>query len=978
MARLHIDTSRTSSGRRDSSAQELSLLLEAQLLEVIECEGMVTSSSTLQETRLSKRARRGIRRRITQSSQQRTQTKLVTPFVPKSYIHPVDLLDQGLVRRASAPAIQPPIPSKRSTIVPVRFSPHVSSDHVVSVERPARRLVLLPRDPFGQTIRHWMAPYQVPPSVDGLVSATQDLWIEEVDPRLFLEQFTPGHAHIAYAQSYHIWSKIIAPFVRWEEVPVIRKSTKPTCAEEPLSRSSEIIFYTEQFTASDPDQAYKASYGLFGRLKRWCVNLLGVFDRGAKEAKEEVIAAAVAVEEEAEVLVEEIHEVEQEWGVPILVPRLHVFRVMTGFIGLLLVVTLPAGAVSLSRSLGSSVHDVKTQSQAALHEVESALAGSTDEQSLAWSAASVRFGRARESLMQTNVLAFGLAQTLPQTRRQYASVQALLAAGEKTSQAATLLTRGLGRALDDHATIYPDERIGIFMTYLDYATPLLEEALTLLDHVNPGALPGTVQGQFIHLREMIGDGRTSLTEARALLAFVRDALGHEGPRTYLFVFQNQTELRPTGGFMGSVAEVTFDRGRIQNMYVPGGGPYDLRDQVRTRVAAPKPLQLVGGRWEFQNANWFPDFPASAEKIRWFWSQAGQPTLDGVVTVNASILKTLLQLTGPIEMPEYGKTLTADTVMDALQKSVELEYDKKENKPKKIIGDLLPKVLERLKGGSREEWLHLLDVGLRSLETKEVQVWMSREEEEQLVERQDWNGRLKPTTGDALAIVEANIAGQKTDGSIQEKVDHHVEVARDGSMIDTVTLTRTHLAPKGELFHGANNVSYVRVYVPLGSELLTADGFEVPSSTLFEVPLVEDLPDGDEARYVQHVSSPVAQVDVTNEFGRTAFGGWIQLRPQETRTTMFQYKLPFTVFDLAARAGERTSTHTDPVRGRAAYMLLLTSQSGKTDREIHTHVSFPLDWDVSWTNQPTTTHSGLGFEGVWEEDRVLAGLLEIKE
>lgn len=979
------------------------MLLEAQLFEVIEREGAVTSSSIFDESRLSNRARRGIRRRTPKPQQPLVQTTLVKEIVSEPIVHPVGSLDQALVLHVQELANrQVSVVSKRSSNVPVRFSTHEPSDHVVSFQLPARPMVLVPRDPFGKTIRDWMAPYEVPPSVDGFIGETQDLWIEDIDPRTFIEQFTPGHAHIAYAQSYDLWSKLVAPFVKWEVVDSVERAEEPQESwdaqptaeaiesQAPIGQQEvshvtlhfaapqEETFAAEQFTSPDPEEAYRASYGLWARIKRGFARLTTIFDRTAKEAEEEFVEVVEKVEEEAREVVQEIHEAEQEWGVPILVPRIHVLRVMTSFFGLLLIVTIPAGAVSLSRSFGSSVHEVKAQSQAALDEVQSALSGSTNEQALAWSSASERFGKARESLMRTNALALGLAQALPQTRSQYASAQALLSAGEKVSQAATLLTRGLGRALDEQASIRPDERLGIFTTYLDYAAPLLEDAFTSIDHVDPSSLPASAQQQFTELRGMIGDGRSSLTDARSLLAFLRDALGREAPRTYLFVFQNQTELRPTGGFMGSVAEVVFDRGQIQSVHVPGGGPYDLRDQLRSRVAPPRPLQLVGGRWEFQDANWFPDFPASANKMRWFWSQAGQPTVDGVVTVNASMLQALLRITGPIDMPEYGKVLTADNVMEELQKSVELEYDKKENKPKKIIGDLLPKVLEHLKTGKREEWLRLIDIGLQSLETKDIQVWMTRAEEEQLVERYDWNGRLKPTIGDALAIIEANIAGQKTDGAINEKVEHRVEVATDGSIVDTVSLTRTHTAPKGELFHGVNNVSYLRVYVPQGSELLDASGFEAPSSSLFETPLPEDGQDQDVASLVQAVSSTVTDVDVTNEFGRTAFGGWIQLRPQETRTTTFRYKLPFTVFDLASRAGEEPIPGDRSAQAKAAYMLLLTSQSGKSNRTIQSTVTFPPAWGLTWTNQATTTAPGLALDAAWDRDRVLAGLLEVKE
>lgn len=1017
MARIsHVGGSRRLSRQARSLQEERSFQLETQLFQVIERDGVRISTPLLQEADMSQRAKRGIRRRARAkvSQEARLETKLITDLSSGSPVHPITVLDQVLLasiqaqRAVTSQTRSVDSPARLSSAaVPVRFSEHAPSDHVLAFHVPARPMIQVARDPFGQTVGEWVAPYQIPPSVEGMVAATQDLWIEEVDPRLFLEQFTPGEAQVAYAQRYHLLSKLIAPFIKWEVVeesasnsstqvddrvsllevesmpaeveergvvpqPFVAVSVIPESEALPLEDAAHNFrLVEEQFTPVDADDAYRGSYGLLARLKRQGARLLALFDRTVKDVEHQVVERVEVVEEEVEEVVQEVRET---WSVPVLVPRLHTIRVMVGFIALLLIVSIPAGAVSLSRSFGSSVHDAKAQSAAALTDVQNALQGSGADQLQAWAQASERFGRAQESLLRANALALGLARALPQTRAQYDSVQALLVAGERTSQAAKLLVGGLSRALDDKNRLRTDERIGIFLTYVDYASPLMEEAVQALDTVQPDSLPLELRARVTELRSMVGHGQASFQDAKTLLEFLQAALGHEASRTYLFVFQNHAELRPTGGFMGSIAEVTFDRGDIHEIRVPGGGPYDLRTQLRRRVAPPGPLQLVGGRWEFQDANWFPDFPASADKIRWFWSQAGQPTLDGVIAINDRLLEQLLRVTGPIEMPEYGKTLTADNVIFELQKSVELEYDKAENKPKKIIGDLMPKLLARLKGGSREDWLALAELGLQALETKDVQVWMTRPEEEQLVERYDWNGRLKPTLGDALAIIEANIAGQKTDASIREQVDHQVEIAEDGSITDTVTLTRTHDAIKGELFKGANNVSYLRVYVPLGSRLLEADGFEAPSSSLFEIPLAEDLPDADVARLVKDVESPIASVAVTHEFGRTAFGGWVQLRPGETRVTRFRYVLPFTAFDLAERTGEGQRTDGGALT-RAAYLLLLTSQSGASRRTIHTHVQLPQAWRTKWTTPVSDTP--MDYQALWDRDAILAGLFDAR-
>jgi hypothetical protein len=418
--------------------------------------------------------------------------------------------------------------------------------------------------------------------------------------------------------------------------------------------------------------------------------------------------------------------------------------------------------------------------------------------------------------------------------------------------------------------------------------------------------------------------------------------------------------------MGSVAEITVDRGEIKRVRVPGGGPYDLRSELREHVAPPGPLQLIASRWEFQDANWFPDFAATADKIRWFWSRSGQPTVDGVVAVNSTLLEKLLAFTGPIDMPEYGKTLTAENVLFETQKAVELEYDKTENAPKKIIGDLFPLVLKQLREVPAERAPELLAVFADALRSKDVQIWLTRPEEQEQVARFGWLGRLPPASGDALAIVEANIAGQKTDTSIEESVLHEVEIAEDGSIIDTVTLTRTHKAAKGELFRGVNNVSYVRFYVPEGSQLLAAEGFHPPSAGLFKNIPPEEGQDPHLASLIQPQGQSQG-LTVTREFGRTAFGGWLQLEPGVTSVTKLRYRLPMTAFDITRRLNPADGSAS----GRPAYLGLLTSQSGKAGRALEIRVTYPEQWRVAWPSPDTSAMST-----VWDRDRAFALLFDL--
>jgi hypothetical protein len=356
---------------------------------------------------------------------------------------------------------------------------------------------------------------------------------------------------------------------------------------------------------------------------------------------------------------------------------------------------------------------------------------------------------------------------------------------------------------------------------------------------------------------------------------------------------------------------------------------------------------------------------------WFWSKSGQPTQNGVISINASLVERLLDVTGPIDMPEYGKVIDKSNFMLETQKAVELEYDKQANTPKKFIGDLTEEMMKRLKSLSKDEWLKAGAMVSDALRTKDIQVYLTNEEDEAQIERYGWNGLMKDTDGDSLAIIEANIAGQKTDGVIDESVVHMAEVQPDGSIVDNVTLTRTHNGKKGELFRGVRNVSYIRVYVPLGSRLISAEGFDTPPAALFKNPDEDYEPDPLLAQ-VEVAGENLGDASIKTEGDRTVFGGWAQLDPGETQTLTYRYRLPFTVRDLYGKL--EASPNASGSIDRSSYSLLLTSQSGKSSRKLNTSLVLPSGWNTVWSHGLEKTQKGTVFYGVWDQDIVVAALL----
>jgi hypothetical protein len=188
----------------------------------------------------------------------------------------------------------------------------------------------------------------------------------------------------------------------------------------------------------------------------------------------------------------------------------------------------------------------------------------------------------------------------------------------------------------------------------------------------------------------------NLEEASDLALQASVFLGKQMDKRYLLVFQNNAEKRASGGFMGSFAVVDMSKGEIKNILVPKGGTYDTEAGLSEKVVAPEPLWLLNPLWHLWDANWWPNWPTTAKKIEWFYEKSNGPTVDGVISLTPTVIERLLTVTGPIDMSkDYGVIISADNFWQVTQTFSE-QKPQLTNEPKKIIGDLMTKLMEAIR------------------------------------------------------------------------------------------------------------------------------------------------------------------------------------------------------------------------------------------------------------------------------------------
>jgi len=667
------------------------------------------------------------------------------------------------------------------------------------------------------------------------------------------------------------------------------------------------------------------------------------------------------------------------------------------FIVLLFLLILPFKAFSYYQSLDLSQLEGKVlgMSEKAISDLKEA-AQSFSELNMQgaqihFSRAGNNFLKAREELKEINNILLKLSRFAPGEKAKLASIsKEILASGQLASRMGNNLAQALDSLLkidfkgEDKKII---QRIEGFEKEIAKAKENGKKLNRILESIDSKVLPPEYRGEFLDLRNKITNFNQFAAELSSLTEKIKIFLGKKQDRKYLLVFQNSGELRATGGFMGSFALLEFSQGELENIEVPKGGSYDVDGSLNKLIAAPNPLQLVSDRWYFRDSNWWPHWPTSAQKIRWFYENSGGPTVDGVISFTPEVLGSILEITGPLDMREnYGIIITKDNFWDSIRKAIEEEKKEEDHKPKKIISSLFERLIEKIPEKiNQKNLVNFLDESRGHLEAKNILFYFDIPELQEEVEERSWAGRIKETGKDYLAVINTNIAGGKSDRQISQVIDHEVEIKEDGTVVDTLRIERKHLGASSQYYYGNRNVNWLRVYVPGGSQLIEARGFEKPNEIYFDRP--DESWEKDPLIKKEEEFSrkdPESNTVIYQEQGKTVFANWTMLDPGESQVIYFKYELPFKVKTQEEQKNFWREWEEKLTGGESKkltpYSLLVQKQPGSKGVKIHSRLNLANNYEILWTfpRDVEEKNKAWNYSGNLIKDRFLATLLTRNE
>jgi len=426
-----------------------------------------------------------------------------------------------------------------------------------------------------------------------------------------------------------------------------------------------------------------------------------------------------------------------------------------------------------------------------------------------------------------------------------------------------------------------------------------------LDQIDPTRYPVNVGRYSIRPRleqliTTVEDAANLFVNAQPFLKTLPRLLGQPDSKRYLVLFQNDKELRSTGGFLTAFAVFRLDQGKIilersDDIYTLDNGLTKKFQATREILAFHKDVFNL----HIRDSNLSPDFKQSMEQFREMYGYIpGQNDIDGIFAVDTYVLVEALKILGPETIGGRVYSAEIDKRCDCPKAIYELEdYSSRpvnyvRTDRKSDIGILLSQIMKKALGVSPGQyWGPLFTMLIEQIQKKHILAYLYEPEAQAGVESFNMAGRVqtasetaslfkyKESEWDYLMVVNSNMAGAKSNMFVKQSYKKDTKVNGDGTITTTLTVDYENPYPgsdcnleRGGLCLNAPLRNWVRVYSPKGSTLVESKGTQNPKDR------------------------SASTMTTYEDLGKTVFEGFLVINPLQTAKLIVTYTSPVSEID----------------------------------------------------------------------------------
>ncbi len=397
--------------------------------------------------------------------------------------------------------------------------------------------------------------------------------------------------------------------------------------------------------------------------------------------------------------------------------------------------------------------------------------------------------------------------------------------------------------------------------------------------------------------------------------------GFDGPRSYLVLFQNNMELRPGGGFIGSYGVLSLTNGKIEKFTIHD--VYDADGKLRGHIEPPFAIRryLPSVHLYLRDSNFDVDFTKSASTSAFLLSQETGEKVDGVIAVDVSFVKMLLAVFGPVYVADYKETVTSGNLFPLAEQHAEKNFFPGSSQKKDFLQALFV-AMQNSFSSKPIPYLSLLTAISDAASQKHVLFAFSDQATQNLFIANNmssslWDDRQATENGinDFLGVNEANIGVNKANFFIKRSISHEVSILDTGSINETATISYEN---NSSSWPGGDYKMYLRVILPNRSSVtgIAIDGQEQNIFPAITDPILYEA---------KNFKTPKGlEVENTEEDEKTMYGFLVVVPARGKKIVSVSYTLANQImsdnpeFSYSLRLFKQPGTENDPYRLSLSY------------------------------------------------------------
>lgn len=369
---------------------------------------------------------------------------------------------------------------------------------------------------------------------------------------------------------------------------------------------------------------------------------------------------------------------------------------------------------------------------------------------------------------------------------------------------------------------------------LPQLSAIFDNAKTHIDRIDMKAIHPYIKSNISQIVDIVDTAAPTLSFAQENLPVLLSTLGADGPRNYALLFQNNAEIRATGGNPGAGAVLTVDNGKVTMRQDQAALNFVLlgpKGRFPQHLADPAEEKLFeGDTWSHsQNYTRTPDFADTAHLVGGLWNQTVGGKLDGVISIDPITLSYMLQVAGPVQVPDETTPVTADNAVKLLLSDTYERFGAKGDLADLYFAKVSAAVFSKVMSGGWDP-LKMVEQLQKATREQRVYAWFADEKQQAMATQLGIDGKI---TTDNKTVTQTGIyLNDSSHSKLEYYLSSKIMVTCSAEKRTVTTTIELHNAvPRADLSHYTLGARNGRWGQPRTTMMLDVVGIALPGGKL---------------------------------------------------------------------------------------------------------------------------------------------------